>query len=294
MADIVVTGALGRVGRWTVDYLAEAGHEIAALDRDRPDGGRDGVHFYQTDLTDQGQTWELIHATEPDAVVHLAAIPAMGVTSGTETFANNVLSTYHTLVAAGEVGAEVVWTSSESAYGMVFAEETWLPDYLPIDEAHPLRPEDPYGTSKVVGEEVAKMVTRRYGVPVTSIRPSWVQVPGEYNTGDVRADFDPAEADLNFDYWSYVDARDVASLIGAALEADREGHEAYAAVADENYLDRETAAVIEAVAGRLPDRCTLQGDEAAFTNEKASRDHGWSPAHSWRTAEDESVEPLPF
>ncbi|MFB6138595.1 MAG: NAD-dependent epimerase/dehydratase family protein [Halobacteriaceae archaeon] len=295
MPTAVVTGALGRIGRWTVEEFADAGYDVVALDRERPDGGRDGVHFYQADLTDQGQTWELVTGAEPDVVAHLAAIPAMGVTSGTETFLNNVECAYNVLVAAGEAGADVAWTSSECIYGMVFADETWLPEYLPVDEAHPLRPEDPYGTSKEAGEAVARMVARDYGVAVSSVRPSWTQVPGEYYTREAREAFDPADADeLNFDYWSYVDARDVASMLRLAVEERESGHEAYGAVADENYLDRPTAEVIEQVAGELPEECDLSGDESAFTTEKATRDLGWEPAHSWRTAEDEEPPELPF
>lgn len=294
MSTVVVTGALGRIGRWTVEEFASAGHDVVALDRERPDGGRDGVHFYEADLADQGQTWELITGAEPDAVVHLAAYPAMGITSGTETFTNNVECAYNVMVAAGEAGADVAWTSSECIYGMVFAEETWLPDYLPMDEAHPLRPEDPYGTSKEAGEAVARMVARNYGVAVSSIRPSWTQVPGEYHTRAAREEFDPATDELDFDYWSYVDARDVASLLAAAVEGRESDHEAYNAVAAENYLDRPTADVIERIAGELPEQCDLEGDESALSIEKARADLGWEPDHSWRTGEDEQIEDPPW
>ena len=60
------------------------------------------------------------------------------------------MSTYHTLVAAGRAGAKAVWASSESTYGFPFARERTLPDSLPITEDHPLRPEDPCGSSRTV------------------------------------------------------------------------------------------------------------------------------------------------
>lgn len=288
MDSVLVTGALGKLGRWTVDRLASEYH-VVGVDLERPDSDRDDVDYYAADLTEQGPAWELVSMAEPEAVVHLAAIPAIGFRAGAETFTTNVESTYNVLTAAGEADAEVVWTSSESTYGTVFADETWLPDYLPIDEAHPQRPEDPYGTSKVAGEEIADMVTRKYDIPVTSIRPSWINVPGQYETSAVREAFDPDDPDRSGNFWSYVDVRDVVSMIERAIETDRTGHEAYLAAAADNYLDHPTAAAVEAAFGGRPETCSLSGDDAAFTTTKAKQELGWTPTHSWRTAETESV-----
>lgn len=287
--DVLVTGATGGIGSWVLDRLAEDGHDVVGVDLERPSGDRENARFYAADLTDQGQAWEVIQTEDPDQVVHCASIPVAGTHPGTETFRNNVDCTYNAFVAAGTVGADVVWTSSESLYGMPFAREPPLPDYLPIDERHPKRPEDPYGTSKLVGEELAEMVVRRYDVAVTSVRPSWVNYPGRYELTEVREGFDPATADRSGNFWSYVDVRDVVSLIEAALLADRTGHEAYLAVADENYLGRPTAETVEAAFGDLPDDCDLAGEESAFSTEKARERFGWTPEHSWRTAETEDV-----
>jgi nucleoside-diphosphate-sugar epimerase len=287
--DVLVTGATGGIGSWIVERLADAGHDVIGVDRKRPPGDRENARFYAADLTDQGQAWELIQSEDPDQVVHCASIPVAGTHPGTETFRNNVECTYNALVAAGTVGADVVWTSSESLYGMPFARKPSLPDYLPIDESHPKRPEDPYGTSKLVGEEVAEMVVRRYGIAVTSLRPSWVNYPGRYEVTEVREDFDPETADRSGNFWSYVDVRDVVSLVEAALSADRTGHEAYLAVADDNYLGRPTDETVEAVFGDLPDDCDLDGEQSAFSTAKARERFGWTPDHSWRTAESESI-----
>ncbi len=286
---LLVTGATGGIGSWTVERLAEAGHEVVGVDLERPPGTRETVRFYAADLTDQGQTWELLQTERPDAVVHCASIPRLGERSGTETFRTNVECTYNTFVGAGTVGADVVWTSSESLYGMPFAREPRLPDYLPIDEDHPKEPEDPYGTSKLVCEQLAEMVVRRYGLSVVSLRPSWVNYPGEYALSEVRESFDPESAARSGNFWSYVDVRDVVSLIEDALEADVDGHEAYLAVAADNYLGRETAATIEAVFGDLPEDCQLRGEESAFSTEKARTELGWEPDHGWREAESETV-----
>ncbi|WP_293028810.1 NAD(P)-dependent oxidoreductase [Natronococcus sp.] len=288
---VAVTGATGGIGSWIVESLASAGHEVLGLDLERPPGERDNATFLAGDLTDQGVAWETIGRADPDAVVHCAGIPAMGIRAGGETFETNVLSTYHVLEAAGRAGADVVWTSSESTYGMPFAATPSLPDYLPIDEDHPQRPEDPYGTSKLVGEVIAERTVRAFGVPVTSLRPAWVSYPGSRQLARVREALDPETAEPGDEgsgnFWSYVDVRDLVSLVEAALEADREGHEAYLAVAAENYLGRPTAPTIEAVYGDLPEDCGLEGEESAFTTAKAREELGWKPEHSWREAEQE-------
>lgn len=298
-STVVVTGALGGVGQWVVDALVDE-HEVVGLDQRLPsEGGPEGASFFEVDLTDHGETAELIADADPDAVVHLAAIPDPTSHAGSRVFTNNIESAYNVLDAAGRVGADVVWASSESAYGFPFADSVLKPEYVPIDEAHPLRPEDPYGVSKVSGEAVAEATVRRHGVPVVSVRPSWVQYPGEYLTEQNREPFDidelaarsedaPPDGGIG-NFWSYIDVRDLASMITAALDTNIDGHEAYLCHADENYLDVDTADLFDALFEDAPP-CDTDGDEAAFTTAKAERDLGWTPEYTWREAADEAVD----
>jgi nucleoside-diphosphate-sugar epimerase len=294
MATILVTGSCGGVGSWTVEHFADAGHEVVGVDMRTPPGTRANVDFKAADLTDYGETRQLVEAAEPDAVVHLAAIPDPESHAGSRVFENNVVSTYNVLEAAGEVGARIAWASSESLYGTVFSENDWLPDALPIDETTPIEPEDPYGLSKVVGEETAARVARRYGVPAVSLRSSWVNYPGAYETRAAREGFDPETAEPSGNCWSYVDVRDLIAAAEAAIAPDApeppvEGHEAVLVAAAENFIGRDTAATIEAAYGERPDDCDLEGDESVFDCSKAERLLGWEPEHSWREAEDAAV-----
>jgi nucleoside-diphosphate-sugar epimerase len=296
MERVLVTGGLGRSGRWIVDRLADDGHEVVCVDVDHPGWGADpraNVTFRGADLADRGDAMDLVAGEDPDAVVHWAAIPAPERNAGGRVYETNVEATYNVLVAAGRAGARVVQASSESAYGFPFAAEPRLPDELPITESHPLRPEDPYGLSKVVAEETAEMVVRRFGVPVLSVRPSWIQAPGDYPCRDLAAD---SWADGVGNFWSYVDARDVASLVAAGLDAladgSIEGHEAVHAAAADTYLDRSVVNATREVLGSVPDDCTLSGTGSALSTAKARRLLEWAPAHSWREAADEDV-PVP-
>ena len=289
METLLVTGGRGRSGRWLVDGLA-GDYDVVCVDYDQPGfevAERPHVDFRAADLTERGEALDLLSDLEPDAVVHWAAIPAPTRHPGGRVFETNLLAAYNVLVGAGRAGARTVWASSESTYGWAFAREKTLPDELPITESHPMRPEDPYGTSKVAGEEVAKMVARRYGTPVTSVRPSWIQYPGEYSCRTVAAEGLEGGAG---NFWSYVDVRDVVSLVERALESPPEGHEAVHAAAADNYLGRPTVDAVEAFFGAVPDECTLSGEASALSTAKAEELFGWTPEHTWRESEEETVE----
>jgi nucleoside-diphosphate-sugar epimerase len=286
---VLVTGGRGRSGRWICDHLAGEGYHVVCVDLDHPGwevAERDRLSFRAVDLTDGAEVRDLVSMLQPSAVVHWAAIPAPERHAGTRVFETNVTSTYNVLDAAGRAGARIVCASSESAYGLAFAAETPLPAYLPIDEAHPTAPEDPYGTSKVAGEEVAKMMARRDGVSVAAIRPSWIQYPGEYNCRDV------AEGDLTGgigNCWAYIDVRDVAGIVAAALDAEVEGFEAFNAAAADNYVGEATVGLVKEHFGALPERCELEGEASVLSTAKAAELLDWRPEHGWREAAGETV-----
>ena len=279
--DLIVTGGLGTSGTWIVDRLAET-HDVVCLDLDRPEGdGQKGVDYRAVDLTDAGAVFDVVTAVDPDAVVHWAAVPVAGNHAGTELYRNNTLAAHGVLTAAGRVGADIVQASSDGAYGFFFSEETPLPDELPVTESHALRPEDPYGLSKVVSEEIGKTVARRDGVSVTSVRPSWIQLPGEYACREQGYLNDLGAGN----YWSYVDVRDVVDLVETALEAALGGHEAFNCVAPDNALGEPLGASMREYFGDVPDESTIEGDVSAYATDKAERMLGWEPTHSWKDLE---------
>lgn len=279
--NALVTGATGNVGRWVVDRLADQGVDVVGVDRDLPPGTRANAEFRAVDLTDQGPTWETVQDVGPDVVVHLAAISDPTTNPGTRVFANNVTSTYHVCSAAGRAGIDVVSTSSQAAYGALFADGGWVPDYLPIDEAHDRRPEDSYGLSKLCSEEIAAATCRRDGISATTIRPASVFSPDHSRARPPRDGADLSSEETAGDFGSYVDVRDLARMVEAALAADVDGHETFLCVADENYLGQPTAELVEAICGELPESVDLEGREAALSNAKAERVLGWTPRYSW-------------
>ena len=113
---IVVTGGSGRAGVWTVRDFAEHGHEVINLDGRAPAEPLPGA-FIKLDLTDAGEVYDAFVQTQPDAVCHLAANPSPSGFPRQQTFANNVLSTYNVMQAAGD---SVVADDVQLVLGRVF------------------------------------------------------------------------------------------------------------------------------------------------------------------------------
>ncbi|QAU13492.1 NAD(P)-dependent oxidoreductase [Halorubrum sp. BOL3-1] len=294
METVLVTGGRGASGRWVVDRLA-GDYEVVVVDYDHPGLDVDPaphVSFRAADLAQRGEALDAVSAVDPDAVVHWAAIPVAGTHPEGRVFKNNALAAKNVLDAAGRADARIVQASSDGAYGFFFADPTPLPDELPITEGHPLRPEDPYGLSKVTAEAAAGAVARRRDVPAVSVRPSWIQYPGEYAC---RADEYVSDLDAGAgNFWSYVDARDVADLVAAALAETRGpdspvepgAHEAVNCVAADNALGRPLLDLLREVYGDVPDNCAVDegSDRTGYAVAKAERLFGWTPTRSWREA----------
>src|SRR5204862_2876504 len=110
--------------------------------------------FRRADLVDLGQAYGGLWGAE--AIVHVAAIPRPTFDVPEVVFRTNVMSAFNVLEAAHALGIRrVVIASSVSVIGFPFYERSFAPAYVPIDEAHPLLPQDAYALSKVVGEELA-------------------------------------------------------------------------------------------------------------------------------------------
>jgi nucleoside-diphosphate-sugar epimerase len=219
---IAVTGGTGKLGRAVVAGLRESGDQVFNLDAaaQRPD--------IRVDLTDYGQTLSALTAVDDrysaiDAVVHLAAVPAPGVTTNAATFHNNITATYNVFAAAVAAGIDnVVWASSETLLGIPF--ET-PPPYIPLDEEYPARPEWHYALAKHLEETMAAQFCRwNPSLKMIGLRFSNVMEPADY------AEFPSFDADPHlrkWNLWGYIDARDGAQAVRKALDFDRPGVEIF-------------------------------------------------------------------
>lgn len=294
MTRVVVTGGSGKAGRAVVRDLVDRDFDIVNVDvvpSARAPGAPE-VPFLRADLTDLGETIEALRGA--DAVVHLAAIPAPGIRTVEKTFEINMLSTYNVFSAATLLGlGRVVWASSETVLGLPFGRlharnlldaaavpgHVPEPDYVPIDEDHPLRPHSSYSLSKVLGEDMARQFARWSGIPFVGLRFSAIREIAEYDSFP-QLWRDPHLNEWNA--WAYVDARDVAQSCRLGLTADVRGAEAFIIAAGDTVMDTPNQELMEACFPSVPIRSGTGDYDTLLSIDKARRLLGYAPVHSWR------------
>src|ERR687889_148688 len=287
---VLVTGARGKVGRATVAAFQGAGHDVRATDLtppvfERPEEGE--ADYIQADLSDAGDAFAVVRGAE--AVVHTAAIPEPTSNPPHVVFQNNLMATFNALEAAIRFGvSRFVNTSSETVPGFFFPERPFLPDYVPVDEEHPIRPQDPYATAKYFGELLMDSAIRRSDIRCISIRPSWVQHEGNYerNLGPQVRD----ASVLSPNFWSYIDVYDLADAIVLAAESDLPGHEVFYIASPDNVGGRPVEQVVREYYGdRVEIKTPLPREDASgISCEKAYSMLGYAPKRSWSDYLDEN------
>ncbi|MGB9930963.1 NAD-dependent epimerase/dehydratase family protein [Haloarcula amylolytica] len=291
---VAVTGGNGRVGKHVLEHLASEGYRTVNLSR----GKREEDHsdaYIRTDLLDAGEVYGALAKGDPDAVVHLGMIPSPEQTPGYRTYESNVMSSYHVLEAAGELGVDTaVLASSFSAIGGGFEPDAITVDYLPVDETHRLTPSTPYGMGKQALENTADGFARRKAdAPntISSLRFPWV-----VDDDLARETFVEADRTLpglrNSEHFhtqrntlcGYVHATDAVSLVERAVEASFDGHERVWVSAPDTSAETPSA---ELAAELYPDadyRPTDDGNPyaALIDTTKAEGLFDWEPSWSWR------------
>jgi len=170
---VFVTGATGFLGSHLVDSLTERGTGISALVR--AEGGlacrKPHLRVVRGDL---GHPFTIDDAA---TVFHLAAISHVGrsLEDPRGTFETNTAGTLTVLEAVRRSGSveKLVFVSTAHVYG--------TPQYVPIDEAHPLHAQEPYAASKVAAEAFVSAYSNTYGIPAAIGRLFNVYGPGQHS-----------------------------------------------------------------------------------------------------------------
>jgi len=289
---ILFTGGAGKAGRHVVPYLLTQGHKVLNVDLlplDHP-----GVENRLADITDAGQMFDVLSSyvsfdeLEPgtgvprfDAVVHFAAVPRILLKSDNECYRVNTLGTYNVIDAAVKYGIrKIIFASSETTYGVCFADGERKPDYLPIDEDHPTMPEDSYATSKVVNEVTARSFQLRSGFDIYGIRINNVIEPHEYEQNFPAYIENPKLRRRNI--FAYIDARDLGQLVDRCLKTDGMGFQIFNASNDDHSVDLPTSEIIAQFYQGVPLTKEMSESETFYSNAKAKQLLGFEPEHNWR------------
>lgn len=288
---ILFTGGSGKAGRHVVPYLLERGHRVLNVDLvplDHP-----GVDHLTADITDYGQMLDAMTAyadfdeLEPgtgaprfDAVVHFAAIPRILLKPDGETFAVNTLGTYNVISAAVKLGIrKIVIASSETTYGICFADGRADPHSLPLDEDYDSDPMDSYGLSKLVNEKTARAFQRRSGFDIYALRIGNVIEPHEYAR---FPDFFANPEQRRRNAFCYIDARDLGQIVDLCLSHDGLGFQIFNAGNDDNSANLPTEELVARYFPGVPITRPLGEYEALFSNRKIREVLGFAEAHNWR------------
>lgn len=288
MKTAVITGGSGYLGAWVIKEFLEHDYEVINIDIKRSAERR--CRTILADLTNHGDVYSALKDTNANVLVNLAAIPAAYIYSDEVTVRTNVLSTYSVLEAAAALGIEkVALASSDSTYGIVFSKKSVSPIYVPIDEDHPQLPDDPYGFSKMINEETARLFNRKTGNQIVCLRFVHIAMPDHYASYPSfnRDISNKATASRAKELWNYVDARDAASACRCAVEADGLDACAFNISADDTCMDIETNQLLSVYYPEVKHfKCKITGYDSITTNHKAKKMMAWSPLHSWRDSLD--------
>lgn len=208
--NVVVTGGSGRAGRMVIAELREHGYDPVNFDRVDDEGL--GCRFMQGELSQPDRLVEAFQGA--DAVIHLAAVPSGKDGTPSEIIRTNIEGTFNVMEAMVQCGVKkIVFASSIVVYGV---DARWMPpDYLPIDEAHPLNAIPIYPMSKIMCETLIEGYVNQHDVSAISLRL------GNFTHGRDIFDTQSAPERLATNVWfSKVLGPDLGQAFRLALESD--------------------------------------------------------------------------
>jgi nucleoside-diphosphate-sugar epimerase len=271
---VLVTGSNGLIGSAVVERLLAEGDDVVRFDI------ADGHDILDAPAVAAA-------AAGCDAIVHAARGHADTEDPGARYITHNVTGNWNVLGAAQRAGiSRVVTFSSVNALGIFSGDG--VPDYLPIDDDHPARPVTPYGIAKRLVEELCRCFTLSTGIATICLRPPAVLGPVRRATFAAARAADPAAEWVPFwEYGAFLDVRDVAGAVFAALRCADPGHLTALICADDV---TSPVPIPELVARLLPDvpwRGPAQIDPlgSLVRCDRAREVLGWAPKYRWREAE---------
>ncbi len=298
LEKVIVTGGSGRLGAHVTQAL-QANHDVTVLDIKPPS---QAVPFIATDILDLAGLTRAF--TGQDAVIHLAGYDDGDAPNEQAYMATNVQGAWNVFQAAEDAGVRhLVVASSVAALGLDYRRG---PDYLPIDEAHPLRATGTYGHGKQLIETMARHYVVRGALRIVCLRPTLIVRPEKeaeilaqlalpdpdaeapanaasdgVNLGDVRP-YGALSATR-----TYVRSRDAARGFAAALDYRARPFDIFNLAARDGIGRSKTLERMTAIYETPPElrEAKLYQDDpyaSALDIRHARNDLGWQPRGDWR------------
>ncbi|TPW26694.1 NAD-dependent epimerase/dehydratase family protein [Pararhizobium mangrovi] len=289
--NILFTGGSGKAGKHVVPYLVDQGYNVLNVDLTPLD--HPGVDNLRADVTDSGQMFNALSQHRNldqletgdgpegfDAVVHFAAIPRILIEPDNETFRVNTMGTYAVIEAAMKLGVrKIIFASSETTYGVCFAEGRKDFHQFPLEEDYDVDPMDSYGLSKVLNEKTARAFQMRSGIDIYGLRIGNVMEPDDY--ANFPEYLEKPEMRIR-NAWCYIDARDLGQIVHRCIQTDGLGYEIFNAVNDTVVSRAPTRELLERFFPNVPVTREMGEFEGVISNRKIREVLGFSEEHDWR------------
>lgn len=179
---VLITGGAGFIGSHIVDVLIDRGHRVVVVDN-LLTGFADNVNptakFYQMSIRDQGLA-EVFQQEGPEIVIHHAAQMVIQRSVADPVFdaQENILGSLNVIINSVRFGVRKLLYASSG--GAIYGE----PEYLPVDERHPINPVSEYGASKHAVEHYLYLYGHRNRLNYVVLRYSNVYGPRQNPAGE--------------------------------------------------------------------------------------------------------------
>jgi nucleoside-diphosphate-sugar epimerase len=279
---ILITGAAGLIGKEVTKGLVAAGHEVLATDLVKDDLSP-AQKFLAGDLVSADFISQLdFHC---DAIVHLGSIPRPGIDSDEKVLHNNVMGTYHMFANAVENKVPlVIYASSLSIYGFAWSGPWTSPEYVPVDEKHPLRHFESYALSKEVNERSADMWANRSDtafvglrIPHTHIEEVFAEMAQKMRAGDKEILEQGAKI-----FWAYLDLRDAVQGILTVIEKGAQGSKTYNFAAPDTYAPKPTREMMAEFHPTSKIASTISGYDSIIDCSEWNSVYGYEPKYLFK------------
>ncbi len=276
---ILITGAAGLIGKEVTKGLVAAGHDVLATDLVKDDLSP-AQKFVVGDLVSDDFISQLdFHC---DAIVHLGSIPRPGIASDETVLHNNVMGTYHVFANAVENKVPlVIYASSLSIYGFAWSGPWTSPEYVPVDEKHPLYHFESYALSKEVNERSADMWANRSETafvglrfPHTHTNSVFAEMAQKMREGD-KAILDQG-AKI---FWAYLDLRDAVQGVLTVIEKGAKGSKTYNFAAPDTMAPKPTLEMMAEFHPTSKIASSLSGYDSIIDCSQWRTDFGYEPQH---------------
>ncbi|MCC8050308.1 MAG: UDP-glucose 4-epimerase GalE [Clostridiales bacterium] len=303
---VLITGGAGYIGSHTNRYLSGKGISTVVLD-DLSDGHEEAVvagRFVRGSFGDRELLDRLMTEESFDAVIHFAAFASVpdSVIRPARYYHNNVTNVQTLLDACVAHGIKYfVFSSSAATFGN--------PQYVPMDEAHPQEPINPYGTTKLIGEKLLQDYERAYGLrycafryfcaagdsrdgmigeahnPETHLIPVMIKAARDGKPFKVFGnDYDTRDGSCIRDFIHVLDLAE-AHYLGMKYIMENDKSEDFNLGSSQGFTVLEMIQALQKVTGeKVPYEIAgrREGDPAVLvaSNEKAKQLLGWNPVNS--------------